>query len=212
MLSAHRLTGVNVHASLRTSFAAPGGSALCALPPRLPNIFLYSTLWGGLPGSTRGRAQPGNGRPAVAYVGAMPRISGVQTTEKLDLSLALSSNGGAAGLVAQWELAEGLEAPVQILYLSALLGFLVVGVYLIVRQVLIRRELEEAAKVLGERLRTGTASPEVPPALPIVSPSHPSCLYMFPWSYLLPKCIICWWMLLCTTASRTLISVKSQHN
>ncbi len=29
------------------------------------------------------------------------------------------------------------------------------------RQVLIRRELEEAAKVLGERIRTGNASAEV---------------------------------------------------
>lgn len=94
----------------------------------------------------------------------------METTENLDLPLALSSGSGAVSLGAQWELAEGLEAPVQILYLSALLGFLVVGVYLIVRQVLIRRELEEAAKVLGERLRTGTASPEVPSA---PSPSCP---------------------------------------
>ena len=113
------------------------------------------------------------------------------------------------------DLAEGLETPVQLIYLVTLLGFLVVGAYLVVRQVslfqilqipdtmlccmlhaavlchshcagdhsdysvggtandttleqcmmalqvLVRRELEEAAKVLGERIRTNDASPEV---------------------------------------------------
>lgn len=57
-------------------------------------------------------------------------------------------------------MAEGLETPVQLIYLSTLLGFLVVGAFLVVRQVLIRRELEEAAKVLGERIRVGEASAE----------------------------------------------------
>lgn len=33
------------------------------------------------------------------------------------------------------DLAEGLEAPVQLVYLVTLLGFLVVGAYLVVRQV-----------------------------------------------------------------------------
>ena len=36
------------------------------------------------------------------------------------------------------ELAEGLETPVQALYLVTLLGFLVVGAYLVVRQVRIQ--------------------------------------------------------------------------
>lgn len=48
----------------------------------------------------------------------------------------------------------------QLLYLGLLLSFLAVGAYLVVRQVLIRRELEEAAKVLGERVRTGEAVAE----------------------------------------------------
>lgn len=39
------------------------------------------------------------------------------------------------------ELAEGLEAPVQLLYLATLLGFLAVGAYLVVRQVGIDLEL-----------------------------------------------------------------------
>lgn len=59
-----------------------------------------------------------------------------------------------------FELAEGLETPIQTIYLTALLGFLAVGAYLVVRQVLIRNELEEAAKSLGERIRTGEASCE----------------------------------------------------
>ena len=33
------------------------------------------------------------------------------------------------------DLAEGLEAPVQLLYLATLLGFVAVGAYLVVRQV-----------------------------------------------------------------------------
>lgn len=60
-----------------------------------------------------------------------------------------------------FETAEGLETPIQLIYLSALLGFLAFGAYLVVRQVLIRRELDEAAKALGERIRTGEATCEV---------------------------------------------------
>jgi tetratricopeptide (TPR) repeat protein len=66
-------------------------------------------------------------------------------------------------LVAQqplFELSEGLETPVQLIYLLTLLGFLVVGAYLVVRQVLIRRDLEESAKVLGERIRSGSEDSE----------------------------------------------------
>ena len=58
------------------------------------------------------------------------------------------------------DISDGLETPVQLIYLAALLGFLVVGAFLVVRQVLIRRELEEAAKVLGERVRSGEATSE----------------------------------------------------
>lgn len=58
------------------------------------------------------------------------------------------------------DVSEGLETPVQLIYLAALLGFLVVGAFLVVRQVLIRRELEEAAKVLGDRVRSGEATSE----------------------------------------------------
>ncbi|PNH01035.1 hypothetical protein TSOC_013110 [Tetrabaena socialis] len=57
-------------------------------------------------------------------------------------------------------LGEGLETPIQLIYLLTLLGFLGVGAYLVVRQVLIRRELDEGAKGLGERIRTGEANCE----------------------------------------------------
>lgn len=60
-----------------------------------------------------------------------------------------------------YDVSEGLETPIQLIYLLALLGFLAVGAYFVVRQVLIRRELDEAAKGLGERIRTGEATCEV---------------------------------------------------
>lgn len=73
-----------------------------------------------------------------------------------------ASSSGSSGLPAQplALLGEGLETPIQLIYLLSLLGFLSVGAYLVVRQVLIRRELDEAAKALGERIRTGAASCE----------------------------------------------------
>ncbi|MEW5299538.1 MAG: hypothetical protein WDW36_002545 [Sanguina aurantia] len=58
------------------------------------------------------------------------------------------------------EVSEGLDGPIQLFYLLTLLSFLAVGAYLVVRQVLIRRELDEAAKSLGERIRTAQASCE----------------------------------------------------
>jgi hypothetical protein len=67
----------------------------------------------------------------------------------------------AAAAQPLFDTAEGLETPIQLIYLTALLGFLAAGAYLVVRQVLIRRELDEAAKSLGERIRTGEATCEV---------------------------------------------------
>ena len=60
-----------------------------------------------------------------------------------------------------YQVSEGLETPIQLIYLLTLLGFLGAGAFLVVRQVLIRRELDEAAKQLGERIRTGEATCEV---------------------------------------------------
>ncbi len=44
-------------------------------------------------------------------------------------------SGHATAITVLGELGEGLEAPVQLLYLISLLGFVVVGAYLVVRQV-----------------------------------------------------------------------------
>lgn len=184
------------------------------------------------------------------------RASPAAALPPLELAASSSSSGGSLALLAAQpqelllsthaqaallgELAEGLEAPVQLAYLVTLMGFLVVGAYLVVRQVcggaqrrrhqprrrrpssplgadlrcpelpapghaaagatvgrvpclpcsrvgawaapaaahaegrrcmrvqvLIRRELEEAAKVLGERVRTGEATSEVREGAPL---------------------------------------------
>eukprot|EP01018_Ginkgo_biloba_P015572 Gb_28677 [translate_table: standard] len=57
-----------------------------------------------------------------------------------------------------YELGEVLEFGVQLIYLGVLLGLLGVGSFFVVRQILIRRELENAAKELQERVRSGEAS------------------------------------------------------
>jgi tetratricopeptide (TPR) repeat protein len=66
----------------------------------------------------------------------------------------------ASALPAYEYLAEGLELPVQLVYLTTLLGFLLVGAFVVVQQVLYKREMEEAAKNIGERVRNEEASPE----------------------------------------------------
>ncbi|GAB4817822.1 hypothetical protein N2152v2_004868 [Parachlorella kessleri] len=88
--------------------------------------------------------------------------SGTAGAAELLLGQPLSTPAALAAAAAQplFDLGEGLETPVQLLYLVSLLGFLVVGAFLVVRQVLIRRELEEAAKVLGERVRANEATAE----------------------------------------------------
>eukprot|EP00898_Chlorokybus_atmophyticus_P001924 jgi/Chlat1/2732/Chrsp182S02890 len=53
---------------------------------------------------------------------------------------------------------DAIEFSVQIVYLLALLAFLATGSFLVVRQVLIRRELETTAKDLQERARKGECS------------------------------------------------------
>lgn len=57
-------------------------------------------------------------------------------------------------------LSEGLEAPVQLLYLSLLLAILAGGAWLVVRQVWNSREMDERTKELGELIRKGNAVSE----------------------------------------------------
>lgn len=58
------------------------------------------------------------------------------------------------------QLSAGLEAPIQLVYLGTLLALLGGATFLIARQVLIRRELDLAAKALGEKAREGVATNE----------------------------------------------------
>lgn len=58
------------------------------------------------------------------------------------------------------DIALGLDTSVQLLYLSALLALLAAGSFLVVRQVLVRRELESTAKDIGEKVRAGRAESE----------------------------------------------------
>mmetsp|Transcript_14900 Transcript_14900/g.41868 ORF Transcript_14900/g.41868 Transcript_14900/m.41868 type:complete len:189 (+) Transcript_14900:696-1262(+) len=58
------------------------------------------------------------------------------------------------------DLSEGLETPVQLLYLLTLLSVLIAAAFLVVRQVLVRNELEQTIKILGERKRRGEATSE----------------------------------------------------
>jgi hypothetical protein len=87
-----------------------------------------------------------------------------------------------------YAVSEGLEAPIQLIYLLSLLGFLAVGAYLVVRQVLVRRELDEAAKALGERIRTGAASCEVCALLCYVG----VCVVLCGWGVVCEVSCVCW--------------------
>ena len=64
----------------------------------------------------------------------------------------------APALVA--DVADGLEGGIQAIYLGALLAILGFAGFIVVRQVLIRRELDESAKNMGERIRAGDATAE----------------------------------------------------
>jgi tetratricopeptide (TPR) repeat protein len=59
---------------------------------------------------------------------------------------------------AVYEVSELFEFGIQLIYLGALISLLGVGSFFVVRQVLVRRELENAAKELQERVRSGEAN------------------------------------------------------
>jgi tetratricopeptide (TPR) repeat protein len=91
-------------------------------------------------------------------VGLMMPLFGIRYQKSTVRHSAVS--GDVSSTVPLWMVAEGLEAPVQLVYLTTLLGFLAVGAFVVTRQVLVKRELEEAAKVLGERVRNQEATAE----------------------------------------------------
>jgi len=58
------------------------------------------------------------------------------------------------------DVAAGLEGGIQAIYLGSLLVILGFAGFIIIRQVFIRRELDESAKQMGERIRSGEATAE----------------------------------------------------
>ena len=81
-----------------------------------------------------------------------PRRGDIATRE------ALPAAAVAPAVIA--EVADGLEGGIQAIYLGSLLAILGFAGFIIVRQVFIRRELDDAAKKMGERIRAGDASAE----------------------------------------------------
>lgn len=70
--------------------------------------------------------------------------------------VAYASEEGASNEV--FLVGELFEFGIQLIYLGALLALLGIGSFFVVRQILVRTELENAAKELQERVRTGEAS------------------------------------------------------
>jgi tetratricopeptide (TPR) repeat protein len=100
-------------------------------------------------------------RAPVAGSASAPRRSRAQPLSR-GVAVCFSGTGLPAAAELPNRLADvsaGLETPVQLLYLGALVVLLSGGAFLVVRQVLVRRELESTSKDLGERLRAGTATP-----------------------------------------------------
>ncbi|KAJ7516809.1 hypothetical protein O6H91_22G071100 [Diphasiastrum complanatum] len=86
---------------------------------------------------------------SLFFVG-MPYLLFLLQTKDADATEISQVYGDVASLV---------EVGVQFIYLGSLLVLLGIGSFLVVRQILFRRELETAAKELQDRVRTGQASP-----------------------------------------------------
>ena len=116
------------------------------------------------PCATRGaRTAPRAVAPfrAGARTAAPARVSALDrrpTRASASALRALPADLPAPSVVA--EVADGLEGGIQFIYLGSLLGILGFAGFIIVRQVLIRRELDASAKAMGERIRAGDATAE----------------------------------------------------
>ena len=116
------------------------------------------------PCATRGaRTAPRAVAPfrAGALTAAPARVSALDrrpTRASASALRALPADLPAPSVVA--EVADGLEGGIQFIYLGSLLGILGFAGFIIVRQVLIRRELDASAKAMGERIRAGDATAE----------------------------------------------------
>ncbi|XP_042965394.1 tetratricopeptide repeat domain-containing protein PYG7, chloroplastic isoform X5 [Carya illinoinensis] len=79
-----------------------------------------------------------------------------QTFWLTNAQMAHASEYGKPNMV--YETGELFELGIQLSYLLLLLGFLGVGTFFVIRQVLVRRELDLSAKELQEQVRSGDAS------------------------------------------------------
>ncbi|XP_074371470.1 tetratricopeptide repeat domain-containing protein PYG7, chloroplastic-like [Apium graveolens] len=90
------------------------------------------------------------------------QLVGVSTFLCGPVSWLASSQAAPASEYAQidpvYEIGELFELGIQLSYVLSLLGLLGVGTFFVIRQVLVRRELDLSAKELQEQVRSGDAS------------------------------------------------------
>lgn len=60
-----------------------------------------------------------------------------------------------------FEVSEGIGSTLSLTYLGALLSVLLIGAYIVSKQVLVRIGMDESIKKLGDTIRTGDATSEV---------------------------------------------------
>ena len=97
--------------------------------------------------------------PGFRKAGGRVAVGGSDRSGKRGAAGALPVDGSLHAVPVA-EVADGLEGGIQFIYLGSLLAILGFAGYIIIRQVLIRRELDESAKVMGERIRAGDATAE----------------------------------------------------
>ncbi|CAI5522340.1 unnamed protein product [Closterium sp. Naga37s-1] len=118
---------------------------------------LVSRVPAGLKAAGTGDHRVAMAMPAAHASAALALLEPDMARAAEDVSLPLAFLNPAYDMVAE---AAPLEFSVLFLYLGGLLALLGFGTFLVVRQVLVKRELENAAKELQDRVRSGEASSE----------------------------------------------------
>ncbi|CAI7750956.1 unnamed protein product [Closterium sp. NIES-54] len=118
---------------------------------------LVSRVPAGLKAAGTGDHRVAMAMPAAHASAALALLQPDMARAVEDVSLPLALLNPAYDMVAE---AAPLEFSVLFLYLGGLLALLGFGTFLVVRQVLVKRELENAAKELQDRVRSGEASSE----------------------------------------------------
>lgn len=110
--------------------------------------------------ATRTRFAARDGLLSIANVSSsLGRSVAIEDVRVVERRGTRSARDARARAVPVAEIGE-LESGIQGLYLGSLLSILGGAAYIVVRQVLIRRELDDQAKKMGERIRAGNASAE----------------------------------------------------